>query len=200
MCLVPHQGISQCCLLSFLLLKSLYGSLGRERYEGILTLHILLSQSSNPRRKMSYPQIKKCKCVGKIFLNLYYTPFVDMISLAFYFETGLSFFHLFMSLHVLIFFLIPWDLHVSLFFSFSSWTFMCSYFFLFHTFAQPMSLKPYIERDQYFVEHGVFSYQIFFCLLLVQEQSFGWMDACFSVFRVQEQLMYVGVRDLDLGA
>ena len=75
---------------------------------------------------MSYPQIKKCKCLDKTIQNLYYTPFVDMISLAFHFETWQSFFsyfyepscaHLFVS--------IPWDLHVSLSFSFSSWTLMC---------------------------------------------------------------------------
>ena len=39
---------------------------------------------------------------------------------------------------------------------------MCPYFFIFHTFAKPMSLKPHIERDQYLVKHGVFFEQTFF--------------------------------------
>jgi hypothetical protein len=42
-------------------------SLGREKYEGILSLHILLSQIMDPRRKMSYNQIKMCMCVEYLF-------------------------------------------------------------------------------------------------------------------------------------
>ena len=43
--------------------KKLIWSLGRKKYEGILALCILLSQTMDPRRKMSYNQIKMCMCV-----------------------------------------------------------------------------------------------------------------------------------------
>ena len=46
-----------------LLLKRVMWRLAREKYEGILALHILLSQTMDPRRKMSYNQIKMCMCV-----------------------------------------------------------------------------------------------------------------------------------------
>jgi hypothetical protein len=48
---------------SFLLCKKLMWTSCREKYKGILALHILLSQTMDPRRKMSYSQIKMCNCV-----------------------------------------------------------------------------------------------------------------------------------------
>jgi hypothetical protein len=43
--------------------KKLIWSSDRDKYECILALHILLSQTMDPRRKMSYNQIKMCMCV-----------------------------------------------------------------------------------------------------------------------------------------
>jgi len=37
--------------------------LGRKKYEGILALCILLSQTMDPWRKMPYTYIKVCMCV-----------------------------------------------------------------------------------------------------------------------------------------
>ena len=44
--------------------KKLIWSLGRKKYEGILALCILLSQTMDPRRKISYNQIKICMHAG----------------------------------------------------------------------------------------------------------------------------------------
>ena len=50
-----------------LLLKRVMWRLAREKYEGILALHILLSQTMDLRRKMSYNQIKMCMCVENLW-------------------------------------------------------------------------------------------------------------------------------------
>ena len=46
--------------------KNLIWSLGRKKYEGILALRILLSQTMDPRRKMSYNQNMMCMCVENL--------------------------------------------------------------------------------------------------------------------------------------
>jgi hypothetical protein len=65
-----------------------------------------------------------------------------------------------MSLHVLIFF--------------SSWTFRCpNIFFLFHTFAQPMPLKPHIrERSLYFRTWSIYLTNMFLSTPSVWEHVF----------------------------
>ena len=137
---------------------------------------------------MSYLQIKMCMCVDKDKLVLYSFNMNNFSLYGFQFENmaiSLLFFLQYMSLHVLIIFLLGLS---------------CVHIF-FQLFAQPMSFllnHIFRERSLSFQNMEYLPNKTFF-VLLVQEQSFWWMEACFCVLLVQGQHVYVGVRDLDLG-
>ena len=156
-------------------------SLGGDKICSVLTLHILQGQIPDPRREVSYSQIKRCMCVEYLVVNLILLCFLKYISLLWniFVRTWVIF--------ILISFLFP------PFFSFLPWTSFVSivlYFCITHVSFYNKLLREILSRIWSIYSDK--AQQIYCCLLPVQEQNIlKWMKNMSCVLPVQKQHIYV---------
>ena len=93
MCLVPYQDISQCCLLSFLLLRKLIWIFGQGKMKAYLLYIFCKVKSRIQGKKDGIPLDQEVQvCAQNNSKSILYSFCRYDLSLAFYFEIWLSFF------------------------------------------------------------------------------------------------------------